>query len=279
MKRALALAVLLAFATACAEEAPPPPQAAAPAPSLPCYKRAAFEAQIKKALPHLDTFYDVDGPGEDFVRKAGALQGMGMVADRLAALVRDSVPRGADLLSQAADTFYRGAEASLTGDPQIAFQSMQAGTKQIGQARRVIDAAVAQQGLVDCPSIATSEDVPPPAGPEAHPALDYTKACDYVLGDFSEHSSTGYRFIAGADITNTGNVGIVVKVVAKWKQLGTDSVVESETVKVQYGKEKSVQITKPVGQNEIDLIQSAQGAGKICSVTAKIVDTFGEPRG
>ena len=74
---------------------------------------------------------------------------MGKVADRLAAIVGSSVPRASNLLTQAADTFYGGADAALSKDLRTANRSMDTGTKQMGKARRLIDAAVAG-GLQDC---------------------------------------------------------------------------------------------------------------------------------
>lgn len=124
----------------------------------------------------------------------------------------------------------------------------------------------------------TEEEAPPPPEPEPagpEPDDEYIDSCDYLLGDDSEYTARGYRFVAGTDIDNTGNVGIVVKVTAKWKQLGANPVTVTKTAKVKYGESKSVQITKPVGGPEIEAIQAVQDAGNYCSVKGTIVDTFG----
>ena len=127
------------------------------------------------------------------------------------------------------------------------------------------------------PSPSPPDTFSPPA-PEASPNAEYSKSCDYILGDFSEHTNTGFRFVAGAEITNSGNIGVVVEVVATFKQLGSDPIRLKKTAKIPTGATKQVGFTDKVGQQEINLIQAAQDQGSICNVKATIVDTYGEPR-
>lgn len=121
----------------------------------------------------------------------------------------------------------------------------------------------------------TEDDAPPPP-PTPNPDAKYGQSCDYVLGDFTDYTATGFRFIADANITNTGNVGVVVSVRASWTQVGTKPVTMTKTIKVPTGAKRRVAFTKQVGQNEIDLIQSADYNHQ-CKVVASITDTFGEP--
>jgi hypothetical protein len=122
------------------------------------------------------------------------------------------------------------------------------------------------------------EELPPepPAEPpvEPDPDADYTSVCDYLLGDFSDNTRTGYRFVADADITNTGNIGIVVRVNVSWRQIGTNPVKASKTAKIKVGSSKTVHITEPATGDEILAHQSADSR---CKVAVLIVDTFGEP--
>jgi hypothetical protein len=119
------------------------------------------------------------------------------------------------------------------------------------------------------------EDDAPPPPPTPKPDAKYGQSCDYVLGDFSEYSASGFRFIADANLTNTGNIGVVVSVKASWTQVGTKPIVMTKTIKVPTGAKRRVAFTKQVGQNEIDLIQSADYNHQ-CKVVATITDTFGE---
>lgn len=121
------------------------------------------------------------------------------------------------------------------------------------------------------------EPEPTVPAPEPSPDGTFGSSCDYILGDQTE-SSTGYRFVAGADVENTGNVGIVVEVEATFKQLGSQPIVLKETAKIPFGESDSIQMTKQVTSNEIDLIQAAQDSGEICSVDVSIADSFGEPQ-
>jgi hypothetical protein len=112
------------------------------------------------------------------------------------------------------------------------------------------------------------------APPVADPSGTYSSSCDYVLGDFSDNTASGFRFVAQAVIKNTGNIGTVDTVTARWFQAGTAPVVASKTVKVLAGSSKRVGLTEEVSQDQIDLIQSL-GYGDNCKVKVTIGDTFG----
>jgi hypothetical protein len=100
--------------------------------------------------------------------------------------------------------------------------------------------------------------------------------CDYDLGDFGDSGdpSQGYRFLAGGSVKNTGNVGIVVKVVAKWDLLGQDPVRYTERMRLRAGKRKRLKVSLPATSDQIDAHQSADGD---CNTNVTIVDTFGRP--
>jgi hypothetical protein len=106
------------------------------------------------------------------------------------------------------------------------------------------------------------------------PSGTFTHSCDYVLGDFTSHTSTGYRFVADAQLHNDGNIGTVNKVDAVWFLSGGRKVNMSKTVKVQPGRRARVGFTKPVGSDEIDLHQSL--SGRRCNVKVAMIDTFGD---
>jgi hypothetical protein len=128
------------------------------------------------------------------------------------------------------------------------------------------------------PSPSPIETTPfsPPA-PLPSPDAQYQPSCSYLLGDFSSFTSHGFRFIAGADITNDGNVGVVVKIVASWKQLGSAPITMTKVARIPYGGSQSVEFTKEVGSDNIDKIQAVQGDD--CSVKVSVTDVFGEPQG
>jgi hypothetical protein len=107
---------------------------------------------------------------------------------------------------------------------------------------------------------------------QPNPDASYESNCAYVLGDFSE-SSSGFRFLATADVENTGNIGVVLRVTATWNQLGGAPVRMMKTVKIRRTASRSVPFARVASSDEIDRHQSADGK---CKVKAKIVDTFGK---
>jgi hypothetical protein len=120
--------------------------------------------------------------------------------------------------------------------------------------------------------IASSTPSPPPVA--ANPDAKYTSQCDYLLGNFNDLDPNGYRFVAGARITNTGNVGVVVELRAKWDQLGTSPITKTRQTRIDVGKSKPVNITVLATGDQIDLHQSADGH---CSAKVALVDTYGSP--
>lgn len=100
----------------------------------------------------------------------------------------------------------------------------------------------------------------------------YTYRCDYVLGDFTDNTSTGYRLIASARLKNTGNIGTISRVTAIWDRLGTDPLKKTKTVRLASGKSVTVNFTIPIDQATLDLVQAADGD---CRVRSAIADTFG----
>jgi hypothetical protein len=151
-----------------------------------------------------------------------------------------------------------------------------------GNDRSALAASPAEtQGPTSAPTAELSSPSPEestslPAIP--NPDAKFSSACDYILGDFSNFTTHGFRFIASATIHNTGNIGVVADVKARWVQLGTKPLTDVKTVRIPVGASKHVNFTKPVGQDNIDLIQSAQGSGDICGVKVALTDTFGEPQ-
>jgi hypothetical protein len=116
---------------------------------------------------------------------------------------------------------------------------------------------------------------------EANPDATYRSGCDFLLGDISQSSYgfVGTKLTGDARLHNTGNIGIVVKVVGRWNRAGSSPYRASKKVRLAVGGRKSVHLKVPVSDAEIDAIQSAQysGAGAFCKVKASIIDTFGDP--
>jgi hypothetical protein len=122
-----------------------------------------------------------------------------------------------------------------------------------------------------------------PAEPEANPDGDFDSTCDLALNsDFDEILSGGPVgwLVADAELHNTGNVGIVVRVTATFKQAGSRPTRLVKKARIPYGKRRNIHFKKPVSQEEADAFQGAPGYfdGNACSVQAKITSSFGTPQ-
>lgn len=102
------------------------------------------------------------------------------------------------------------------------------------------------------------------------PEASVESNCDYLL-DFD----SGSKFIAGGTITNTGNIGVVVRFSASWTLLGSTPVRAEKRVRIRPGQEREVQLARPASTSQIDAHQSADGK---CKADGTIVDTFGKPQ-
>jgi hypothetical protein len=108
-----------------------------------------------------------------------------------------------------------------------------------------------------------------------NPDGTFAGTCDYLLGDFSEGTESGYKLVAGGDAKNTGNIGIVARLDAKWDQLGSEPVTASKTVRLQPGQTKDINVSVLATQGQIDAHQSANGD---CDTELTIVSSFGKPQ-
>ncbi len=113
-----------------------------------------------------------------------------------------------------------------------------------------------------------------PPAPDPNPDGTFSSSCDYLLGDFGDGD---YRFVASAKMKNTGNIGIVVKAVAKWEQIGGGPIKDDTEVRVKTRSSRTVHFDVPATSDQIDRHQSLNGFNN-CSVKLTIVDTFGKVR-
>ena len=115
--------------------------------------------------------------------------------------------------------------------------------------------------------------------PTPSPDATYEGTCDYELStDFDNYETHAADLNGEVDVENTGNVSNVVRVKITWPQLGHAPIVMRKTVKVAYGKTVTARFTQPVGQSEIDRLQSWQEGHNFkdgCTYGATITDTFG----
>lgn len=122
-------------------------------------------------------------------------------------------------------------------------------------------------------SSASSASSPPAKQPDAK----YNESCDMDLNSDYLGSPTAW-LVGDAELHNTGNVGVVVRVKATWKQAGSGPITATKKMRLAYKKRHAVHFKLPIGQNQVDAVQSAPGylgSGHWCGVKATLVSTFG----
>lgn len=122
-------------------------------------------------------------------------------------------------------------------------------------------------------SATTTDETQPVVDPA--PDASYKSNCEYLLGDFTT-GPQGYRFVADAQVTNTGNIGVIVELRASWRQAGGASIKMTRRLKVPVDATREVGVVKRTTQDGIDQIQSV--AGDNCKAVIAVVDTYGDAR-
>jgi hypothetical protein len=115
----------------------------------------------------------------------------------------------------------------------------------------------------------------------AQPDGKYQGSADYQLG--SGVYDQNY-LIANVDLTNTGNVGEVIRVKVGWQQEGFADITATKTVRLPFGASRTIHFHMPVGSIAdgavaIDRLQSWQTGhndGQIGHFHVKILNTFGQ---
>ena len=111
----------------------------------------------------------------------------------------------------------------------------------------------------------------------AHPDGQFQSNCDISLPD---NINGQYAFIAGADLTNTGNIGIVVRVGVRWNQISSPDVLANQTLRLRVHGSRTAKFNVPATQDQISQMQASpsyQNGGGGCKVRVNIIGTFGKP--
>lgn len=127
---------------------------------------------------------------------------------------------------------------------------------------------------------AASTTSPPPTADISSPAPvvepspdgEHTDSCDYLLG--LSGNNTNYSFVGQSELHNTGNIGLKIKVVGVWKQVGAKNVTATKTVLVAAGRSKTVNFSLHASPSQIDRIQAYAGDTD-CVISVAIESTYG----
>jgi hypothetical protein len=119
----------------------------------------------------------------------------------------------------------------------------------------------------------------PTPAPTPHPAGTSTGSCDYDLGSDPVGGTT--VAIGEIDVTNTGNVGIVVRTVITWPQEGYPPLAMHQRIKVPVGDTRPASFHRPLSYDQITRLQAWQTGHNYadgCTYTATIVSNYGPVR-
>ena len=102
----------------------------------------------------------------------------------------------------------------------------------------------------------------------------FSSSCDIMLP--SDFINGSYYFVGAAKMRNTGNVGIVVEVKARWDQVASAKITDERTFRLDVGQRKTAKFRLEATQDEIDEHQNSPdyfGSGEACKVRPTSIPT------
>lgn len=105
----------------------------------------------------------------------------------------------------------------------------------------------------------------------------YQGSCAYTLGN----NPAGGTAVATGDVqvTNTGNIGTVVRVKITWPQQGYAPLAMTKRIRLAAGGSQDVQFHRPLTYDQISNLQNWQTGHNYqdgCTYKATIMSTFGQ---
>ncbi len=121
----------------------------------------------------------------------------------------------------------------------------------------------------------------PPAPTPVTPSPNgtYQGACNYTLGN----NPVGGTAVATGDVqvSNTGNIGTIVKVKITWPQQGYAPLAMTKKIRLAAGASQDVQFHMPLTNDQINNLQNWQTGHNYqdgCTYKSTIMSTFGQPQ-
>jgi hypothetical protein len=130
------------------------------------------------------------------------------------------------------------------------------------------------------PVTAPASSQPAPTQPAAvvpSPDGTFQGSCNYDLG--SDPAGGTATATGDIDATNTGNIGIVVRLTITWPQEGFSPLKMTRTIRLPKGGEQDVQFHRPLSYDQISRLQDYQtghGFKDGCTYKGEMTSTFGQ---
>jgi hypothetical protein len=136
-----------------------------------------------------------------------------------------------------------------------------------------------------CSGDDTPDDTPDPgAGPDAGgedvdavavtPEAELEGSCEPLPQDGED----GQVLAADLVVRNTGNIGVVVRVVASWRQPGGHLLTASRRLRVEVGESIPVQLRIDVGARTARAVERMVERDRPCFTRVRVAGAFGAPR-
>ena len=86
----------------------------------------------------------------------------------------------------------------------------------------------------------------------------------------------GEELIADVEVANTGDLGVKVRVAAKWPQPQGQGVIRWKRINVEQGDTRNLTLRLAVGDAEAEAVRQAVAQGRTCAVSHRVIGAFGD---
>ena len=110
----------------------------------------------------------------------------------------------------------------------------------------------------------------------ASPEAEVTATCKAEPQDDPDEKSL-QRLVADLEVKNTGNIGVKLRLAAKWPQPEGRGILRWKRVNVRAGETRELTLRIVVGAVEADAIRKAVEDGRECAVSHRVIGAYGAP--
>jgi hypothetical protein len=86
----------------------------------------------------------------------------------------------------------------------------------------------------------------------------------------------GQELVADVEVVNTGDLGVKVRIAAKWPQLKGQGVIRWKRVNVEQGDTRALTLRLAVAPAEADSVRQAADEGRMCALTHRVIGAYGD---
>ena len=87
--------------------------------------------------------------------------------------------------------------------------------------------------------------------------------------------ANGEELVANVEIANTGDLGVKVRIAARWPQPKGQGIIRWKRVNVEQGDTRSLTLRMAVGEAEAEAVRDAIKLDRTCSLTHRVIGAYG----